>query len=492
MLKKVEMKQKMFLTGLLMGLLCLLLGLAMGTNVRAAGDEVTLQIKVTEYYDMANEILALVNQERTELGLEPLALDADLQEAAMQRATEAGIYSEHERPNGADIWTAEPSGKIRSENLSGKPLSGGGAAAYNGWKASSKHHDTMLRPYWRAVGIGCISLSDDSSSYVAAMVFGYGENFKPITVSGTKKNTRGVTVKWSECTFGTIWTVKSEGITHLQYKKPGDLYMTVKSAGTFFRKSALSIFNFSSSNPSIFTVTNGQITGYSSGTALLTVTLKADPSYTKTIPFRLEVEKPEPEYDYAYDPSDPAAVGGSKQPEKEAPKESPAAKALTVKVKKASCTYNGKNQKPAVTVYAKGKKLAAKYYTVSYKSNKNVGTARVTVKGKGAYKGYQGTANFRITLKKPGKPTAQSKKKQQLTIKWKKDRQASGYEIQIASNKKMSAGVCSYLVAKKKSSYTVKGLVSKKNCYIRIRTYRNTGDGRVYSKWSAVRPVKVK
>ncbi len=51
-------------------------------------------------------------------------------------------------------------------------------------------------------------------------------------------------------------------------------------------------------------------------------------------------------------------------------------------------TYNGKAKKPSVTaVDSNGKKISSKYYTVSYKNNKNVGQATVTVKFKGNYSG---------------------------------------------------------------------------------------------------------
>lgn len=61
--------------------------------------------------------------------------------------------------------------------------------------------------------------------------------------------------------------------------------------------------------------------------------------------------------------------------------------------------YNGKAQTPAVTVKYGGKALTkGKHYTVSYSSNKNVGTASVTVKGNAAY-GFSGTVKttFKIS-----------------------------------------------------------------------------------------------
>lgn len=59
----------------------------------------------------------------------------------------------------------------------------------------------------------------------------------------------------------------------------------------------------------------------------------------------------------------------------------------SITLSKASYTYDGKAKKPSVTVRLAGKKLTKASYTVSYKNNTKAGTASVTVKGKGSYKG---------------------------------------------------------------------------------------------------------
>ena len=68
----------------------------------------------------------------------------------------------------------------------------------------------------------------------------------------------------------------------------------------------------------------------------------------------------------------------------------------SVMIKKKKYIYTGKKIKPAITVKYKGKKLKLnKQYKVSYKNNKNVGTAMVLVKGKGRY---SGTKKLRFTI----------------------------------------------------------------------------------------------
>lgn len=156
---------------------------------------------------------------------------------------------------------------------------------------------------------------------------------------------------------------------------------------------------------------------------------------------------------------------------------------------KSAVTYNGKAQKPAVTVYAGNKKISGKYYTVSYKNNTAVGTAMIIIQGKDNYKKYSGKTTFRINLQKTTLSSAKSSRKGQLQATWKKTAGNAGYQIQYATNAKFSG-------AKTKNTkairYTFKGLKSKRKYYVRVRTYKKVGSNYWYSKWSNVRNVKIK
>ncbi len=67
-------------------------------------------------------------------------------------------------------------------------------------------------------------------------------------------------------------------------------------------------------------------------------------------------------------------------------------------------TYNGKLQKPSVTVTVNSKKLSKdKDYTITYKDNLHAGTATVVVTGKGNYAGMKGEAKFTINPQKISK-----------------------------------------------------------------------------------------
>lgn len=173
-----------------------------------------------------------------------------------------------------------------------------------------------------------------------------------------------------------------------------------------------------------------------------------------------------------------------------------AAKSLSLKTNK--YVYNSKKRKPAVTVKdSKGKTIPKKYYTVSYKNNKNVGKATVTVTLKTHYSGKL-TKTFRILPKR----TTLSKVKaapKGFKVTWKKQTsQTSGYEIQYSTNKKFTKKTTKIQrVSKNKTtSRKISKLKSKKKYYVRIRTYKNIKINKkttkFYSGWSKVKTVTTK
>lgn len=239
----------------------------------------------------------------------------------------------------------------------------------------------------------------------------------------------------------------------------------------------------------------------------------------------------------------------------------------TVTLAKTIYTYDGAAKTPSVTVKLDGRTLVLNTdYTVSYDSNIKVGTAKVTVKGKGKYTGSK-TADFmivKIAVEKPaasiicektvyevaygtkpfeiealsrskmtftssrpkvaavnkntGKVTVKntgiatitikagkaskkvtimvSPKKQsvksvkavkgkKLTVKWAKDKTASGYEVQVSTDKKFEKNVKSKKTSK--TSYTFAKLKTGKKYYVRVRSYKKSGKETVYGAWSTVK-----
>ena len=234
---------------------------------------------------------------------------------------------------------------------------------------------------------------------------------------------------------------------------------------------------------------------------------------------------------------------------------------------KNSYTYDGTAKTPAVTVTLDGKTLVLNTdYTVSYSNNIKVGTAAVTVTGKGKYTG-SATINFTITEaagqnpavsitckktvykvaygvkpfkinavsegrmtftsskpkiaavdkntgevtikntgvavitvqagnvskqvtvkvspKKQSVKSAKPGKGRKLTVKWAKDKKASGYQVQVSTDKKFKKN----LKAKKtsKTSYTFTKLKTGKKYYVRVRSYKKSGKETLYGSWSKVK-----
>jgi hypothetical protein len=159
-------------------------------------------------------------------------------------------------------------------------------------------------------------------------------------------------------------------------------------------------------------------------------------------------------------------------------------------------TWNGKSlkQKPVVRLSGKTLKKGTDY-TVSYKDNKNVGMAKLIIKGKGSYKGTI-TKTFRINPK--GTSIKHLKKaKKAVKVKWKKQSvrmsksRISGYQIQLATDNRFTRNKKTVTVkGYKKASKKIRKLKGGKKYYVHIRTYKTIGKTKFYSPWSEVKSVK--
>lgn len=170
-------------------------------------------------------------------------------------------------------------------------------------------------------------------------------------------------------------------------------------------------------------------------------------------------------------------------------------KKLNLKLSKTSYVYTGKNLKPTVTVYNGKKKVASKYYTVTYKNNKNTGYATVIVKGKGSYAKYAGKASFIIRPKQMRKPSVKSTAKKTLAVGWVRDAQATKYVVQYSQNNKFQGKTTKSVTINKKTigKTTLKGLASGRYYYVRVRSYKVANGKNIYApSWSQVVKVRVK
>ncbi len=84
-------------------------------------------------------------------------------------------------------------------------------------------------------------------------------------------------------------------------------------------------------------------------------------------------------------------------------------------------------------------------------------------------------------------------KKNGVVVTWKTAKDVTGYQIQLATDKKFKKNKKTVTVAKKNASKkTVKKLKSKKKYYVRVRSYKIVNGKKAYGKWSKVKAVKTK
>ena len=153
--------------------------------------------------------------------------------------------------------------------------------------------------------------------------------------------------------------------------------------------------------------------------------------------------------------------------------------------------FTGKNITQSITVKYNGKTLKkGTDYTVSYSSNKNIGTATVKIAGKGSYTGTI-TKTFKINPAKQEiqKLTAKSKA---FFVDWAQKGSATGYEIQYATNSKFTSAKKVTITNNKTDKTTVSKLSGKKKYYVRVRSYTTVKGTKYYGAWSSVKNVTTK
>lgn len=151
-------------------------------------------------------------------------------------------------------------------------------------------------------------------------------------------------------------------------------------------------------------------------------------------------------------------------------------------------TYTGEARKPAVTIKDGSYTLKkGTDYTLSYKNNKDIGTASITIKGKGKYTGSK-TIQFKIVPKKTTlKVTKKSDTKAKFT--WAAVDGAEKYQIYYSTDGKKYKKLAT--VSGGKTSATISKLDFDKYDYkFKIRSYGTDNSKKYYSSFSKTVTVK--
>lgn len=111
---------------------------------------------------------------------------------------------------------------------------------------------------------------------------------------------------------------------------------------------------------------------------------------------------------------------------------------------------------------------------------KNTGVAVITVQAGSVSK----QVTVKISPKKQSVKSAKAVKGRKLTVKWAKDKKASGYQVQVSTDKKFKKNLKTKKTSK--TSYTVTKLKTGKKYYVRVRSYKKSGKETLYGAWSKV------
>ena len=508
---------------------------------------ISVPITVQEEYDLAEDFYELLNQKRAEAGKYKYILDDRLMDLAMERATQNCVYYSHKSMtyNTREYAALEGTyvdeygsyedffkGQLFQENIA-EGLADA-QSTYTVWHGSSGHNAVMMdSSNFKYCGVGVVTYHGKREWVLVVSKAPVGNTIEK--VSGSRTNTRTVRAKTKYFSRKKVaaldeWVDNPFAFSDIESGRDG---YYIQQAG---------IFTFKNNNPELVDIDSmgrlkpkangkGTFTVYYKNIELCTVSVTAYHDEEETVtptpspkptepPKQTETAKPTstpdpqpPKQTETTKPAEPPKQTETAKPTStpnpqppkqtettkpaEPPKQTetakpvkPVSRKLTVKVK--NVTYNGKAQKPAITVYAGKKKLSSKYYTVSYKNNKNVGYGTVVVKGKGSYGKYSGTAAFKINLKKTKLSSAKSTKRKTFTIIWKKTGGNSGWQVQYSLNKKFRSGVRTVNLKSRNTKLAVRNLKNRKKYYVRVRSYKKVGKQTWYSGWSSVKSVRIR
>ncbi|MCD8051489.1 MAG: fibronectin type III domain-containing protein, partial [Clostridiales bacterium] len=102
----------------------------------------------------------------------------------------------------------------------------------------------------------------------------------------------------------------------------------------------------------------------------------------------------------------------------------------------------------------------------------------------------KGEEVYRLSRTSISSLTNSSSKK--MTVKWKKNSKATGYQIQYSTNSNFKNAKTVKVTSASTLSKTISKLTKGKKYYVRVRAYKTTGGETYRSAWSAAKNVSIK
>ena len=125
-----------------------------GSNAENNGStDSNVNQNINAYY--AEQVVSIVNKERTAAGLSPVTLDADVSAAALVRAKECAKSFSHTRPNGSSCFTALKEAGINYRGA-GENIAYGQQTpteVMQAWMNSSGHRANIMNSKYTKIGV---------------------------------------------------------------------------------------------------------------------------------------------------------------------------------------------------------------------------------------------------------------------------------------------------------------------------------------------------
>lgn len=473
-------------------------------NNNTSDAEISFSVNGTANYDYAFEVLKKLNELRASKGLSPLTMDKELLDVAMQRAAEISVYYSHTRPDGSRCFTAykKASGGL-GENIALAQKSP--SEVMEAWTNSSGHYQNMVNNNYHSAGIGAFKANDGTLCWV--QFFSYGKAETPVEKSGEEEKDFQITATYNLLRL----SAEFYHYTDPALLKKGDtatlrLLNTNSTWSYMYQRLSFSDFELKSENEALLYIDeNGDttVTGDPPFTVNVRIISKSNPELysVSTITIGHEhkysvrsstnelccgyTEAKKTYYcyycDYSYSETEtsgshsfketvlsPATVDSDgKYGMKCACGETKDIKAIPkitdITLSETEYTYNGKNQKPTLTIKDKSGyvlKEGTDYFVNGTDDLMYAGIHKITVYFQGKYSGFN-NSEIKIYPASPSKLTLKSTAKT-VTAKWKNAKGADSYKVELLRNGKAyktvttSATTVKFEKLSKNTKYTVR------------------------------------
>ncbi|MBE5938044.1 MAG: hypothetical protein E7265_08445 [Lachnospiraceae bacterium] len=417
---------------------------------------INLTVKGQENYDYAYQVLEIVNETRTQLGLNALTMDKSLLETAMQRAAEISVYFSHTRPNDEECFSLFRESYACGENIAMGQMTP--ESVMEDWIESPGHYSNIIDSDFTSIGIGCFM--DLDGMYHWVQCFDGNDSITPDITGGNNDSVRIVAAKGKYISEPSHYTVEML-CSDLNKVFSLQNYIDID----------LTNFTFASNNTDVADVdANGNITIKSKGVATITATSVDNSALVFTRTFNVNdhsilvhsVEATHTEQGYLLHQ---CSVCGFSWCDNYTPKLD------------AGDNTNYNND------------------IINNTANNNSNAITPGVTNQSANKVQNGLQNTTSSVKKTKKPSkvkivyAKCTNYNALKVKWKKQK-GCYYKVQISTKKNFS---------KNKKTGTSFGntrnwfdLKKGKTYYVRVRAFKNEGGKLIYGPWSTVKKVKMK